>query len=721
VNSSEPRKSKHELPRGASVGKYEILRKIATGGMAEIYLARIRGTAGFEKLVVLKRILPQVAEDPQFVQMFLDEARLSSTLQHPNIADVYDVGEADGQYFFTMEFVYGQDVRAIRHEMKKRSEPVPLAVGLALVHGAASALDYAHDRRGPDGKPLGVVHRDVSSSNIMVSYDGAVKLLDFGIARVLSTTHKTQVGTLKGKIPYMSPEQCKGLPLDRRSDLFSLGVVLFELTVGRRPFRGDSDFAVMDQIVYGGAPTPSSLMPGYPPELEAIVMKCLEREAKARYTTCDELVEDLEAFTQQFGLWISPKQLGKYMRTVFADKIQAWEDAEKAGVPFIDHVAESITSQSQQSELKTPPSSFPAVSPRPSQSPEVAASLRPTPTSMPAVNPPPSKPVPPKSPTRQILAITAETATKAAPVAPAYTPPAQLPFAAPDKAGEGWDAPTTRSDAPEFWAHESPTMSQPEDDLARALAADPDAGAALGTPPGRLTPPPRSEFGEDQATRKASSPVELVSRSEFADDQKTRKAAPPPAKRAQSEIDEEQITAKPIRIGPRPEPSPFAAESAALDAPAFVPEPAVVKGPAPLAPPVPAPLPELRSSSRRLMWIVLAGVLVIGSGVAGYLLMSGGDTKSAPASLEPGSAARPAPAPVAPVVAPEPARPEPPKPEPVTQPDAAVVEPQAEPPAANTPVKHVAPVHTPPPRRPVRTAKPPETKPDESGGLIIPD
>jgi eukaryotic-like serine/threonine-protein kinase len=393
VSEPEPRpSSKYELPRGASVGKYEILRKIATGGMAEIYLARVRGTAGFEKMVVLKRILPQVAEDPHFVQMFLDEARLSSTLQHPNIADVYDVGEADGQYFFTMEFVYGQDVRTIRHEMKKRAEPVPLAAALAVVHGAAAALDYAHDRRGPDGNLIGLVHRDVSASNIMVSYDGAVKLLDFGIARVKASTHKTQVGTLKGKIPYMSPEQCKGQPLDRRSDLFSLGVVLFELTVGRRPFRGDSDFAVMDQIVYQGAPRPSSLMTGYPAELEAIVMKCLDRDPKLRYTTCDELGEDLEAFTQKYGLWISPKQLGKYMRTVFADRIKAWEDAERAGVPFIQHVAESITSQSQQSEMKTPPSAFPALPARASQvlsaqSPEVVASLRPTPTSMQAAVP----------------------------------------------------------------------------------------------------------------------------------------------------------------------------------------------------------------------------------------------------------------------------------------------------------------------------------------------
>ena len=176
---------KYELTPGEALGKYEILRKLAVGGMAEIYLARIRGNAGFEKVVVLKRILPQVAEDPTFVQMFLEEARLAATLNHPNIAHVYDVGEVDGQHFFTMEFVHGQDVRSIRHEMKKRTEAVPLPISLAIVHGTAAALHYAHERTGPDGKLLGLVHRDVSASNVMVSYDGAIKLLEFGIARAI--------------------------------------------------------------------------------------------------------------------------------------------------------------------------------------------------------------------------------------------------------------------------------------------------------------------------------------------------------------------------------------------------------------------------------------------------------------------------------------------------------------------------------------------------------
>ena len=392
MTATQSKTGAFELQRGTTVGKYEILRKLASGGMAEIYLARSRGTAGFEKLVVLKRILPSVAEDPVFVSLFLDEARLAATLQHPNIGDVYDVGEADGTYFFTMEYVHGQDVRTIRMATRKRNEPVPLAIALAIVHGTASALDYAHDKRGPDGTPLGLVHRDVSASNVIVSYDGAIKLVDFGIARATSSRHKTQTGTLKGKIPYMSPEQARGLPMDRRSDLFSLGVILYELTVGRRPFRGDTDFAIMDQIVYHGAQAPSEVAPGYPEELEVIVMKMLQRAPSERYASCEEVIHAIEELIGQHRLWVSAKPLGKYMRGLFADRIAAWEQAERDGMSFIQHVAESITSQSQRSELVTPPSAFPALPPRTSQ--ELVAEEQPRISQpMAAVSAPPEYPL----------------------------------------------------------------------------------------------------------------------------------------------------------------------------------------------------------------------------------------------------------------------------------------------------------------------------------------
>ncbi|MBA2539264.1 MAG: serine/threonine protein kinase, partial [Deltaproteobacteria bacterium] len=340
-------------------GKFEILRKLAVGGMAEIYLSRVHGTAGFEKLVVLKRILPHIAQDPAFVQMFLDEARLAATLQHPNIADVYEVGETHGDVFFTMEYVHGQDVRGLRWASRKRDEQTPLSIALAIIQGLASALDYAHEKCGPDGQPLGLVHRDVSSSNVMISYDGAVKLLDFGIARASTARHKTETGTLKGKIPYMSPEQCRGHRLDRRSDLFSLGIVMFEMTVGRRPFRGTSDFEIMEGIVHLGAPRPSSIVEGYPVELEAIVMKLLARAPVDRYQTAEEMLQDLEPFLAANRLWATPKQIGKYMRLVFSEQIAAWEKSQRDGVPLAQHVVDNP--EQEISEIHTPPSAFPGL------------------------------------------------------------------------------------------------------------------------------------------------------------------------------------------------------------------------------------------------------------------------------------------------------------------------------------------------------------------------
>jgi serine/threonine protein kinase len=353
------------------LGKYEVVRKLAIGGMAEIYLARVRGSAGFEKLVVIKRILPTVADDPKFVQMFLEEARLAATLQHPNIADVYEVGEHEGSPFFAMEFVHGQDVRSMRFAARERKERIPLAIALAVVHGTASALDYAHDRTGPDGKNLGLVHRDVSASNILVSYEGAIKLIDFGIARATASSHQTQTGTLKGKIPYMSPEQCRGQPMDRRSDLFSLGVVMYELTVGQRPFRGENDFAVMDQIVHQHAPPPSQKIRNYPLELEQIVLRLLARRPEDRYQTAEGMLHDLDPFLAQHRLWVSPKPLSKYMRMIFADKVGAMDAALADGVTLAQHLSHTATGQSASSELITPPSAFPAVVPLSQEMPAV--------------------------------------------------------------------------------------------------------------------------------------------------------------------------------------------------------------------------------------------------------------------------------------------------------------------------------------------------------------
>ena len=279
-------------------GKYEILRRIAVGGMAEIYLARALGIEGFEKLVVLKRILPQYADNEEFVQMFLDEARVAATLHHSNVVQVYDIGSVDGQYFLSMEFLHGQDGRQLMKACATRATPLPRQNALAIAIGVCAGLHYAHERI-VDGRPLDLVHRDVSPQNVFVTYDGGIKLLDFGIARASSRLTETRGGTLKGKIAYMSPEQCGGYPLDRRSDIFAAAIMLWEMTTGRRLFTGSSDFEILRKVKEEDAPPPSSVVADYPPALEHIVMKGLARDRERRYATAEEMQVDLEDFARE--------------------------------------------------------------------------------------------------------------------------------------------------------------------------------------------------------------------------------------------------------------------------------------------------------------------------------------------------------------------------------------------------------------------------------------
>jgi serine/threonine protein kinase len=314
-------------PRGAPpallrLGKYELLQRIAVGGMAELFAARTVGQHGFEKIVALKRILASHADDEQFIRMLLAEARLAATLHHPNIAQVYDVGDVDGSYFFTMEYVFGQDLRQIVRAIQARKEWLTPDLILQIIIGTAAGLHYAHESEDGDGNPLGIVHRDVSPSNILVSFTGSVKLVDFGIARVSALQANTGLGALKGKVPYMSPEQCRGEPLDRRSDIFSLGIMLWELTMKRRLFTGDNDLVVAGKICNEDVPRPTTLIPGYPPALEAIVLKALARDRDQRYATAEELQLALEQYATDNKILLSSARLAAFMSDLFADLIK---------------------------------------------------------------------------------------------------------------------------------------------------------------------------------------------------------------------------------------------------------------------------------------------------------------------------------------------------------------------------------------------------------------
>src|ERR1041384_8196436 len=296
------------------LGKYELLMPLAAGGMARIYIGRSTGIGQFERHVVLKMITPERANDQIAVNMFLDEARLAASLNPQNVAQGFEVGEDAGIHYLAMEYVHRQDLRALLAKAGSQGTRVPIELALTVVAGAAAGLHHAHERRDPQGVSLGIVHRDVSPSNIMIGYDGAVKLLDFGIAKATARSVETQSGIIKGKFAYMAPEQCRGRDVDRRSDVFSLGIILYEISTQHRCFRADSDFDTMHRIVTGDVVRPTRLVPGYPQALEAIVMKALAVDPNQRYQTSGALLEAVESFAVAARVSLSTMALGRFMQ-----------------------------------------------------------------------------------------------------------------------------------------------------------------------------------------------------------------------------------------------------------------------------------------------------------------------------------------------------------------------------------------------------------------------
>ncbi|MCC6751768.1 MAG: serine/threonine protein kinase [Deltaproteobacteria bacterium] len=322
------------------LGRYEVLKYLASGGMADLFLGRVSGLEGFEKIVVLKRIRSELAADLRVVRLFLNEARLAAKLDHSNIVQVYDVGEEQGQYYYAMEFVPGLDLRAI---VKRHARPFPLDVTLAIGVGLCAGLHYAHERVDRDGTPLRLVHCDVSPSNVLVSYDGAVKITDFGIARALRDSPETRQSALCGKFGYMSPEQCLGRPLDQRSDVFALGILLAELSTGRRLFEGPSDYESMKLVVEDPLPYP----PLHPTEeqqaLVPIVRRALERNRDRRYASAQELERDLEALAQARRLSPTSLTLRSFVEAEFPEEVESYRSASPDGDDLDRHWAQTST------------------------------------------------------------------------------------------------------------------------------------------------------------------------------------------------------------------------------------------------------------------------------------------------------------------------------------------------------------------------------------------
>jgi len=308
---------------GDQVGRYTLLAKLAIGGMAEIWLARQTGLKGFEKVVVIKKISDSFTHEPEFVEMFLDEARIAAQLHHPNIVQLYDLGEQAGAYYIAMEYLPGEHLAAVARAGSRAKRPLPFTFAVRLIASAADGLGYAHTRTGLDGKPLNIVHRDVSPQNLIVTYDGALKLVDFGIAKAANRSSNTSTGRFKGKAAYMSPEQARGDALDARSDVFSLGIVLFEAVTYGRLFQFDDPLAAFS-VITGDKPFPKARErnPAVPAPLESLISKALERNPDDRFQSAKEFQSALEEWLRGRDDGASTAEIAAYMQSLFEERIR---------------------------------------------------------------------------------------------------------------------------------------------------------------------------------------------------------------------------------------------------------------------------------------------------------------------------------------------------------------------------------------------------------------
>ncbi len=303
-------------------GKYLLLDRVSVGGMAEVFKAKSYGVEGFEKIIAIKRILPTMGEDRDFIKMFIDEAKIAGQLAHANICQIFELGRIDGSHFIAMEYIWGKDLLQIQNRLRKNKVQMPVPMACFAIAKVLEGLDYAHRKRDPLGRPLEIVHRDCSPQNVLVSYEGEVKVIDFGIAKATSRNSRTMAGVLKGKFGYMSPEQVRGLPLDRRSDIFAIGTMLYECMTGERLFQGETDFSTLEKVRNVDIQAPRAINPNIPEAIEKVILKALAKDVDDRYQWCSEMLADLQQFLMAQDVVFTAKTLSGWLKEQFSPEIE---------------------------------------------------------------------------------------------------------------------------------------------------------------------------------------------------------------------------------------------------------------------------------------------------------------------------------------------------------------------------------------------------------------
>jgi serine/threonine protein kinase/Tfp pilus assembly protein PilF len=300
-------------------GKYQLLDKIAVGGMAELFRAKLTGVQGFEKLIAIKKILPNLSEEENLVTSFIDEAKLAALLHHENIVQIYDFGSTNNEYFIAMEFLFGKDLRTIRKNAKNRELPLSMENVLHIVSRICAGLDYSHNLKDLQGQPLNIIHRDINPQNILVTYEGQVKIIDYGIAKAASQNNKTRENLIKGKLAYMSPEQANGQDIDHRSDIFSTGIILYELLAVRRMFTGET-MHVLSLVRDAHYDPPEEVIPDLPAKLNEILHRALAKDPADRYQSAGDMLADLEEFAFELKLRPNARSFAQYLKRLFEEE-----------------------------------------------------------------------------------------------------------------------------------------------------------------------------------------------------------------------------------------------------------------------------------------------------------------------------------------------------------------------------------------------------------------